>query len=99
MYIHCTLTCSGLCANNLTSVTSFDHHNDPLETVIIESDRCRTDPKHLPVIPHKGDGGVGSSDSDRAEFKAFALCYNSILPLYAKHTHTQKKLKKKKRIK
>lgn len=94
MYTHCAFTCSRLCANNLTSVTSFDRHNDPLETVIIESDRCRTDPKGLPVIPHKGDGGAGSSDSDHAEFKAFALCYNSILPLYAKHT---KKLKKKKK--
>ena len=53
MYTHCAFTCSRLCANNLTSVTSFDRHNDPLETVIIESDRCRTDPKGLPVIPHK----------------------------------------------
>ena len=92
MYIHCTVTCSGFCANNSTSVTSFDLHNDPLETVIIESDRCRTDPKGLPVIPHKGNGGLGSSDLDRSEFKAFALCYNSILPLYAKRT--QKNLKK-----
>ena len=90
MYIHCALTCSRLCANDLTSVTSFDPHNDPLETVIIESDGWRTDPKGLPVIPHKGNGGVGSSDSDRLEFKAFALCCNSILPLYAKHTHTKK---------
>lgn len=44
------------------------------------------------MIPHKGNGGVGSSDSDRSEFKAFALCCNSILPLYAKHT--QKKPEK-----
>ena len=59
----------------------------------MDEDGWRTDPKGLPVIPHKGNGGVGSSDSDRSEFKAFALCCNSILPLYAKHT--QKKTRKR----
>ena len=43
------------------------------------------------MITYKENREVGSSDPGLSEFKAFALRYNSILPLYGKHTKNQKK--------
>lgn len=47
--------------------------------------------KSLLTITHKGNRELGNSDPSLLEFKAFALSYNSTLPLYPNPAENQNK--------